>query len=294
MTTDKKQKKAQKVMKPLEELNLLDRFLFNEVMEDPQTAKDILEIIMEREMPLLDCNETEKEYRRSSNYRSIRIDVYASDYDGNIYDAEMQGKNTGNLPRRSRLYESHINVSLLESGETDFNKLNDVYVIIIGPFDLWGKGKYRYTFRMICEEVPALHLGDGSTRIFLNTRGIDSAGVSQELIDFLHYVENSSLGDRKTGISEKLSRIHNRVQLVKESEEIGVKYMQRWEELAYAKEEGREEGRKEEQVNTERERNRAEAEKVRAEQAEKELENLKEELAKLRTLLKDKEEKSDV
>ena len=90
-------------MKPLKELNLLDRFLFDEVMEDPQTARDILEILLGREVPLLDYNETEKEYRRSPQYRSIRIDVFALDAEGNIYDAEMQGKNTGNLPRRSRL-----------------------------------------------------------------------------------------------------------------------------------------------------------------------------------------------
>lgn len=53
-----------------------------------------------------------------------------------------------NLPRRSRLYESHINVSLLEPGETDFNKLNDVYVIAIALLDLWRTGKYRYKKRV--------------------------------------------------------------------------------------------------------------------------------------------------
>ncbi|MCI5899475.1 MAG: Rpn family recombination-promoting nuclease/putative transposase [Lachnospiraceae bacterium] len=284
MTRDRRQiKKEQKVMKPLKELNLLDRFLFDEVMEDPQTAQDILEILLGREVLLLDHNETEKEYRRSPQYRSIRIDVFALDAEGNIYDAEMQGKNTGKLPRRSRLYESHFNVSLLAPGETDFNKLNDVYVIIIAPFDLWGMGRYRYTFRMGCEEVPGLHLEDGATRIFLNTRGTEPDGVSRELVDFLHYVEDSSLKGRDAEFSEKLSRIHDRVQRVKESKEVGVKYMQRWEELAYAKAEAREEGlqrgieqgRKEERVNTEQERKRAE-------HAEKELEGLRKELEELR------------
>ena len=289
MTRDRRQiKKEQKVMKPLKELNLLDRFLFDEVMEDPQTAQDILEILLGREVLLLDHNETEKEYRRSPQYRSIRIDVFALDAEGNIYDAEMQGKNTGNLPRRSRLYESRINVSLLAPGETDFNKLNDVYVIIIAPFDLWGMGRYRYTFRMGCEEVPGLHLEDGATRIFLNTRGTEPDGVSRELVDFLHYVEDSSLKGRDTEFSEKLSRIHDRVQRVKESKEVGVKYMQRWEELAYAKAEAREEGlqrgieqgRKEERVNTEQERKRAEY-------AEKELEGLRKELEELRKRVAD-------
>ncbi len=59
--------------------------------------------------------------------------------------------------------------------------------------------------------------------------------VIQELVDFLHYVDDSSLKERDGGTSEKLSRIHDRVQWMKESEEVGLKYMQRWEEIAYAK-----------------------------------------------------------
>jgi len=234
-----------KIMKPLNELNLLDRFLFDEVMEDAQTAKDILEIILEREIPLLDWNETEKEFRKSPQLRGIRIDVFSMDADKVVYNAEMQQRNTGNLPKRSRYYQGHIDVSLLEPGVMDFNRLNDAYIIVIAPFDLWGFGRYRYTFRMKCEEEPSLHLEDGATRIFLNTRGTNPEGVSQELIDFLHYVENSSGKNEKEASSEKLRRIYNRVREVKGNEEFGVKYMQKWEEIAYAKEDGKAEGKAE-------------------------------------------------
>ena len=55
--------------------------------------------------------------------------------------------------------------------ENDFGKMNDVYVIFIAPFDLFGKNKYMYTFRMTCDEVPGLSMGDGAVRIFLNTHG---------------------------------------------------------------------------------------------------------------------------
>jgi len=237
--------KPEKIMKPLSELNLLDRFLFDEVMEDAQTAKDILEIILEKEIPLLDRNETEKEFRRSPQLRGIRIDVFSMDAERVVYDAEMQQRNTGNLPKRSRYYQSHIDVSLLEPGVMDFNRLNDACIIIIAPFDLWGFGRYRYTFRMKCEEEPLLHLEDGATRIFLNTKGTAAEGVSQELIDFLHYVEDSSTVKEKKDVGEKLWRIHNRVRKVKGNEEFGVKYMQKWEELAYAKEDGKAEGKAE-------------------------------------------------
>ena len=43
--------------------------------------------------------------------------------------------------------------------------------------------------------------------------------------------------------SERLKRIHHRVCKVKLSEEVGIKYMQAWEEKYYEREEGREEGR---------------------------------------------------
>ena len=84
-----------------------------------------------------------------------------------------------------------VDLNLLEPGE-DYRDLKDTYVIMITPFDLFGKGRYKYTFRMICEEVPEMALGDGATRIFLNTRGTDSESASEELIALLHYFEETT------------------------------------------------------------------------------------------------------
>ena len=50
--------------------------------------------------------------------------------------------------------------------------------------------------------------------------------------------------------SPNLDRIINRVSQVKASEEVGVKYMQRWEEEALIRNEGREEGREEGIIET--------------------------------------------
>lgn len=49
-------------MVPLKELNLTNRFLFDEVMEDPATQQEVLIIVFGREIPLLKalaetCNE---------------------------------------------------------------------------------------------------------------------------------------------------------------------------------------------------------------------------------------------
>ena len=50
---------------PLTQLNLTNRFLFDEVMDDYQTHQDVLSIILERNVPLLEKNVTEKEHRVS-------------------------------------------------------------------------------------------------------------------------------------------------------------------------------------------------------------------------------------
>lgn len=133
----------QQNMIPLQELNLTSRFLFEEVLEDPRTHQDILEIIFQKEIPLLEKNETEKELRVSPLLRSIRMDVFSMDQEKVIYNTEMQQKRRADLAKRSRYYQSMTDTSLLEPGVPDYNRLNTSYIIMIMPFDLFGyKGMY--------------------------------------------------------------------------------------------------------------------------------------------------------
>ena len=227
---------------PLKELNLTNRFLFDEVLEDPQTHQDILSIIFGRDIPLLEQNETEKELRVSPHLRAVRMDVYAMDEEKSVYNTEMQQKKRTDLAKRSRYYQSMIDAGLLEPGIPDYNQLNNSYIIIITPFDLFGYGRYVYTFRAGCLEEPDCCLEDGAVRIFLNTRGKNDGEVSKELVGFLRYVEDTTDEMAADMDSERIKRIHNRVRKVKASEEVGVKYMQAWEERYYDKEEARQEG----------------------------------------------------
>ena len=186
-------------MKDLKELNLLDRFLFAEAMEDSENMRDVLEIIL--------------------------------------------GKNTKNLPKRSRFYQSMIDSKLLEPGEKDFNKMNDVYIILIAPFDLFGEGKYMYTFQMTCQESFSVLLNDGATRIFLNTHGTNPEDVSPELVELLHYIENTTQEVADSCTSPRIHKMQERICSIKSSEEVSVRYMQRWEEMEMEKDKARAEGR---------------------------------------------------
>ena len=75
---------------PLKNLNLSNRFLFDEVMEDVQTHQNALEIIFGKEISLLDKPQTEKEFRISPLIRSVRMDVFAMDKEQSVYNTEMQ------------------------------------------------------------------------------------------------------------------------------------------------------------------------------------------------------------
>ena len=233
-----------KQRKSLKELNLLDKFLFDEAMDDPENVKTMLDIILSQNTSLKYPPQTEKEQRTSTDNRQIRLDVYAVDEDDVIYEVEAQKENTHNLSKRSRLYQGIIDSKLLPPGVVDFNLLNEVLIVIITPFDLFGYGLYRYTFQMKCEEVPELKLDDGATRIFLNTRGKHPELVSPELIELLKYMERST--DEVSGEckSKRIQEMHRRVCRIKASEKTEVKYMQSWEEKILIKQEGIAEGRK--------------------------------------------------
>lgn len=237
-------KKKQNIV-PLKDLNLTDRFLFDEVLEDRGTYQDVLSIIFGREIPLLDQPQTEKELRVSPLIRSVRMDVFAMSEEQSIYNTEMQNIRKTDLAKRSRYYQSLIDTSLLEPGIPNYNILNQSYVIMIMTFDLFGYGKYVYTFENKCKEVPECSLGDGTAKIFLNTKGENADEVPDELIEFLDYVEHSTAETAGKVKSERVRRVHDRVCRVKLSEEVGVKYMQAWEEKYYEREEGRIEGREE-------------------------------------------------
>ena len=226
----------------LKDLDLLDRFLFAEAIEDPETMELILEIILGREIVLKHLPQAEKEQRSFLWSKQVKLDVWAQDADDVIYDTEVQKRNTKDLPKRSRLYNSMIDSKLLIPGTNGYNGLNDVYIIMIMPFDLFGEGKYRYTFRMRCEEDRDIELGDGVTRIFLNTQGRDADGVSEELIGLLKYFEDSTESTAGNSGSDRIMKLHERVERLRESEEIGVKFMNAWEEKLLDRQDGYEEG----------------------------------------------------
>ena len=91
---------------------------------------------------------------------------------------------------------------------------------------------------MSCDEIPGLKLQDGATRIFLNTHGTDAEGVSEELIQLLRYFEQTTEENAAGSHSRKIENLQKRVKEIKKNEEVGIRYMNAFEEKMWERREG--------------------------------------------------------
>ena len=221
--------------KKFEELDLCDPFLFAAALEDEVICRLILEMILGRPIAKIRVH-AEHTILYSSDFRSVRLDIYASDEVQVEYDIEMQNEDEHNLPKRSRYYQGEMDITSLKPGE-DFKSLRPCFIIFICTFDPFGKGLYRYTFENKCLETE-LSLGDEVQKIFLNTKGIHTEGVSEELIYLLKYIENSTDTCAAEAKNAAIQKIHSRIKEMKKNRNLGVRYMQMEELLKKREQEG--------------------------------------------------------
>ena len=222
-----------------QELNLCNSFLFAAALEQPEICRLVLEIILGHKVPQVKVH-AEHSVLVSSGFRSVRFDVYASDKLRVAYNVEAQNENEGNLPKRSRYYQAEMDVSSLGPG-ADFNELRSGYVIFICTFDPFGMGLYRYTFEERCLECD-LPLGDGTRKIFLNTKGRNSADVPAELVHFLGYMEKSTDAYVSEVTDQSIIQLHERVTELKKWRELEGRFMTGEELMRQRERKGRQDG----------------------------------------------------
>ena len=177
-----------------EELSISNDFLFGKVMQDAQLCRELLQrILPELDIDHIEYPELQKGIKPDMDAKSVRLDVYVRDGKGTVYDIEMQVANTKELPKRTRYYQSMIDLQMIDKGQS-YKKLNPSYIIFICPFDMFDKGRHLYTFQNICKEDHKILLKDETTKIFLNAHGYMD-DVSKELKAFLDYVAGKSTED---------------------------------------------------------------------------------------------------
>ena len=282
--------------KKLEELNLLDDFLFNAMMTYPEMGekftRKILKLLFNKEFRNLKVIAQKSYGGLNTDLRGARLDVYVesddsaeidASEDASIYDLEPdkndKAKYIAAFPQRIRFYHAIIDSRSLKSGE-DFGKLKRVYVIFICNYDPFGYDRVKYTIRNMCVEEPEMPYDDGAQTTVLYTKGTKGDDISEELRQFLNYMENTT---QTNAVNDTLKDIQKMVDIVKRDGEVSLSYMKGFERDTIMYEKGQEAERK----NTERERQRADsAEKARdeAKKERDEAENVRDEAEKARMI----------
>ena len=211
----------------LQDLTLMNDFLFSVVMRQEQFCKPLLEYILKvRIKKIVYINEQESIETGAPGAKSVRLDVYVEDGEGTVYDREVQTTDKRNLGRRMRYYQSMIDIRALEKGQ-DYRRLKKSFVIFICNYDPYGKARYSYTFRNRCEEDHAVLLDDGATKIILNTKGT-VGDIGEDLRAVIRYLDSGVTSNDYT------RALDAEVESVKSDEKVRLRYMLLME--AYARE----------------------------------------------------------
>lgn len=198
--------------------------------------------LMQRVLPQMNLTHVMRHDTQRSEYaaqdaKSVRYDVY-SEIDGYQFVAEMQMRNSPNLVRRTRYYQSMLDIQNLRSG-AEYRTLPDSCMIMICPFDLFGRGRHLYHFRNIDISDRSLELGDGADKIFLNSRGIVD-DIQPELKNFLDLVNGKAPADEYCQqIADSVYEAKHAVEVMRMFMNVNLKQL---EEIAEARAEARAEG----------------------------------------------------
>ncbi len=248
-----------RTMKPLEEMDVIDDFLFTEIMTDGESGTElcrmILKCVLKREIGEIHFTPQLTVPGVTERAHGIRIDAYLTEKksdtgeagpDINVYDIEPDKKcdKKKELPRRSRYYGDLIDVQLLNTG-VDYEKLPELVTIFILSYDPFGAGDMYYEAGSTIKTHSDIEYNDGIRRIFLYVDGELPENYGEEdlaLKNLLKYIGKSTKNNVTDDNTEKLDEI---VKRTKSKKDVGIRYMKSWEREKELKEEGRAEGREE-------------------------------------------------
>lgn len=132
-----------------------------------EAAELVLNIILGRnDLKVIEVV-AQREYKNPiTGGRSIKLDIYAEDSNGKVYDIEVQNDDAGADIRRARFHSSMLDTKMLKEKQK-FKEIHDSYVIFITKNDYLKMGLPMYHVERTVQEAGTL-FGDGSHIIYVN------------------------------------------------------------------------------------------------------------------------------
>ena len=219
--------------KPLEELNVIDDFLFNEIMSDEKDGEEVCRMIigtvLDRKVGKLSFTPQRSIPGVSEKNHGIRLDAFVKEtHDENdeegtdisVYDVEPDKRSSRKalLPKRSRYYAAMIDVKLLET-KVDYEQLPELVTIFILSFDPFGADAMYYEVGSVIKTHPEIPYNDGVRRIYLYAGGKlpEEAGEGlRKLKKLLTYINESTESNVTDETTKRLDEIVKRTKAKKE------------------------------------------------------------------------------
>ncbi len=215
-------------MENINDATITNDMIFGVLMRKKEYCKPLLEFILGVKIrDIVYHKEQETINAPVLRAKGIRLDVFVEDDAGTVYDIEVQTTNKYNLGKRTRYYQSMIDVYILEKGE-DYRKLNKSFVIFICNYDPFKKSRLVYTFRNRCDEDYSVILPDEATKIIINTKGT-IGDINDELRAVIQYMDSG------VATTEYTKSLDEEVANIKADENFRREYMLYMEALATEK-----------------------------------------------------------
>lgn len=181
-----------KHIKPIEELTFVDDYMFGFIMQNEKICRELLERLLKIKIQKVVYPELQKSISPYYETKGVRLDVYVKDSD-RVFDIEIQNSKNIDLPKRTRYYQSMIDIDSLLKGES-YSDLKESIIIFICTFDPFGKNLPCYTFKNYCFENKNLELNDKAIKkIYNSTAYMKEADV--EISAFLEYINTRTPTD---------------------------------------------------------------------------------------------------
>ena len=217
--------------KELEDMNLVDNFLFGTAVSNeeygPLIAGTILETIFHRKIRIKNVQSEKVVWPTNPDLHGIRLDAYIEEEAaavelGNIYDIEPEKKSGEKtlLPKRCRYYHARIDENQLKAGKKYF-QMPAVWVIFITTFDPFAEDRMMYTIRSRCVEEPEMPYDDGASTLFLYTKGT-KGNPPDDLRNLLRYMDETT---SENACSPSLERMQACIAKIKQDPTVRRKYM---------------------------------------------------------------------
>ena len=174
-------------LKPIEELTFTDDFMFGRIMQNPEICKGLLERLLEIKIEKIEYPTLQKSISPHYKSKGVRLDVYVQD-SNRVFDIEIQNHLDENLPKRTRYYQSMMDIDLLLKGN-NYTQLKESFVIFVCKEDFFGENMPCYFFTNTCRDKPDLQLGDKSYKVifnasaFENEKNLEKKSILEYIID---------------------------------------------------------------------------------------------------------------